>query len=193
MCLPNRSCLIPVLIFTLTLGTACSINVKKNNDGEDKNVDINTPMGGIHVSNDADVRDTGLAVYPGAHLKAKGTDGDQKSANVDISTFGFGVKVVAVEYESADPQDKVIAFYRDQLKKYGNVVECRSHGHVNYSHTGDSHGSNDLHCEGDNSGSNVELKAGTENNQHIVAVEPNRNASNFTLVYIRTHGKDDSI
>ena len=46
--------------------TGCSVNVKKANDGDDKNVDIKTPMGGIHVSNDADVRDTGLPVYPGA-------------------------------------------------------------------------------------------------------------------------------
>jgi len=193
MSIPNKSALISILIFVFVMLPACSINVKKNNNGEDKNVDINTPMGGIHVSNDADVRDTGLAVYPGARLKNKDKDGDEKNANVDISGFGFGIKVVAVEYESGDSQGKVIAFYQDQLKKYGKVLECRTSGHVDYSHSGDSHGSQDLHCDGDNSGDHIELKAGTENNQHIVAIEPNGNASRFTVVYVRTRGKDSSI
>lgn len=36
--------------------TGCSINVKKDNEnGHDKNVDIDTPFGGIHVSKGADV------------------------------------------------------------------------------------------------------------------------------------------
>ena len=51
--------------------TACSINVKKDEQGQDKNVDINTPFGGIHVNENADVRDTGLPVYAGARLKKK--------------------------------------------------------------------------------------------------------------------------
>ena len=42
--------------------TACSINVKKDEQGQDKNVDINTPFGGIHVNEGADARETGLPV-----------------------------------------------------------------------------------------------------------------------------------
>src|SRR5947209_20472724 len=91
---------------------ACSVNVKKDSAGGDKNVDINTPFGGIHVNNDANVRDTGLPVYPGAKQKQKGDSGDEKSANVDISTSGFGVKVVAVEYESDDAPSKLMAYYK---------------------------------------------------------------------------------
>ncbi len=182
---------LPLLLVLLL--SACSVNVKKNDNGEDKNVDINTPMGGIHVSNDADVRDTGLSVYPGARLKLKDNDGDQKSANVNISGFGFGVKVVAVEYASDDPPAKLIAFYQDQLKKFGNVLQCRSNGHVNYTRSSEGNDSKQLKCEGDNNGKNVELKAGTEDNQHIVAIEPDGSGSSFTLVYVRTHGKDTSI
>jgi len=193
MHLPNRwvsICGVALVILSLA---GCSVNVKKGNNGDDKNVDIKTPMGGIHVSNDADVRDTGLAVYPGARVKEKDKDGEQKSANVNISGFGFGVKVVAIEYTTDDPPGKLIAFYQDQLKKYGNVLECHSSSHVNYSRGYDQHGSTSLKCEGDNSGNNVELKAGTEDNQHIVSVEPAGKGSNFALVFVRTHGKDDSI
>src|SRR5450432_707733 len=180
------------LVFVALLA-ACSVNVKKGNNGEDKNVDITTPMGGIHVSDDADVRDTGLPVYPVARPMPKDRDGDRKNANVNISGFGFGVKVVAIEYESDDSPSKLIAFYQDRLKKYGNVLECHSSGHANYSRTDYGHGSNELKCDGDDSGKNIELKAGNEDNQHIVAVEPDGSGSSFTLVYIRTHGKEGSI
>lgn len=193
MSIPNKSASALALSFVVVmLLSACSVNVKKNDNGEDKNVDINTPVGGIHVSNGPDVRDTGLPVYPGARLKLKDTDGDQKNANVDISGFGFGVKVVAVEYASDDPPAKLIAYYENQLKKYGNVLQCRSNEHVNYTRSSDENDSK-LKCEGDNTGENVELKVGTEDNQHIVAVQPDGSGASFTLVYVRTHGKDTSI
>src|SRR5579864_7592749 len=97
-------CRIRLLItFTVTamvammLGLGCSVNVKKQNNGEDKQVDINTPVGGIHVSNEASAADVGLTVYPGARLKQKNSSNDDKSANVDISGFGYSLKVIAME------------------------------------------------------------------------------------------------
>ncbi len=172
---------------------ACSVNVKKEQNGEDKQVDIQTPVGGIHVSKGANVADVGLAVYPGARLKQDDSNGNDKSANVNISGFGFGVKVVALEYESDDSPAKLIAYYRDQLKKYGKVLECHtSHFEVNPDIKGSDHDSHELTCEG-SSGSNIELKVGTKENQHIVAVEPEGKGSSFSLVYVRTHGKDAEI
>ncbi len=172
---------------------ACSVNVKKEQSGADKQVDITTPLGGIHVSKDANAADVGLAVYPGARLKPKDSSGDDKSANVNISSFGYGVKVVALEYESDDPPAKLVAYYRDQLQKYGHVLECRTaHLDVDTDIKGSDDRSNELTCQG-GSGSNVELKVGTRENQHIVAVEPEGKGSSFSLVYVRTHGKDAEI
>jgi hypothetical protein len=172
---------------------ACSINVKKESNGEDKQVDISTPVGGIHVSKGADVRDVGLPVYPGARLKPDNSSGDDKSANVNISGFGYGLKVVALQYESDDSPAKVVAFYKAQLGKLGNVLVCHTtHLDVNADikdHDQDSH---ELTCEG-SSGSNVELKVGTKENQHIVEVEPDQKGSSFSLVYVRTHGKEADI
>ena len=172
--------------------TACSVNVQKERNGQDKQVDITTPMGGVHVSKQADVSDIGLAVYPGARLKEKDSDGSDKSANVNISGFGYGVRVVALEYESDDAPAKVVSFYKDQMKKYGNVLECRTSGlNLNVG----SHGfrdSTELTCEGEH-GSNVELKVGKKDNQHIVAVKSEDKGSSFSLVYVRTHGKDADI
>ena len=118
------------VVTLLLLLPACSVNVKKEANGEDKQVDIKTLVGGIHVSKQAKASDVGLAIYPGARLKLKDSDGDDKSANVNISGFGFGVKVVALEYQTDDAPAKLIAFYKDQLKKYGSVLECHSSKHM---------------------------------------------------------------
>ena len=127
----------------------CSVNVKKEKSGEDKDVDIRTPLGGIHVSKGANPDDVGVPVYPGAHLREKDSDGSDKSANVNISGFGFGLKVVALEYESSDSPEKVVSYYKDQLKRYGNVLVCHT-GHLNLN-TRPAHGdgeSHELTCEG---------------------------------------------
>jgi hypothetical protein len=190
----NSRLMLAVAAAAILVLPACSVNVKKGDNGEEKKVDINTPLGGIHVNNDADVRDTGLPVYPGARPKKKDDDDDEKSANVDISSFGFSLKVVAVEYESDDAPAKLIAFYQDKLKKYGNVVECHTEGHdYHYNPSGDSHGSRELKCAGDGSGKNVELKVGTEENQRVVSIQPESKGSSFALVYVHTKGKEGSI
>jgi hypothetical protein len=179
----------------LLLLPGCSVNVQKESNGHDKQVDIKTLLGGVHVSKQADISDIGLAAYPGAHLKQKGSDGDDKSANVNISGFGYGIKVVALEYESGDSPAKVLSFYKDQLKKYGSVLECRTSS-LHLDMKMESHGarneSSELTCSGD-SGRDVELKVGRKEDQHIVAVEPSGGGANFSLVYVRTHGKDDDI
>jgi hypothetical protein len=172
---------------------ACTVSVKDHN-GDNSKVDIQTPVGGIHVDEEANVKDTGLAVYPGARKKEK-TDHDSKSANVNISSSFFGVKVVAIEYESDDPPGKVQAFYQDQLKKFGQVIECHTdkHGGDLNVKAGKDTSSRGVRCEGDNRGSVVELKVGTEDNQHLVSVEPQGNGTDFALVYILTRGKEGTI
>jgi hypothetical protein len=181
-----------IALGSFMLVPACSINAKKGQNGEDKQVDISTPIGGIHVSKDADSSDVGLPIYPGARLRQENA-GDNKSANVNISGFGFGLKVVALEYESNDAPDKIIKFYQEPLKKYGEILVCHTSGFdVNTDvKTGDEK-SHTLTCES-SSGNNTELKAGTRENQHIVAVKPQGKGSDFSLVYVRTHGKDADI
>lgn len=171
----------------------CSVSVK-DHPGENSKVDIQTPVGGIHVDEDANVKDTGLLVYPGARKKVK-TDNDSKSANVNISSSFFGVKVVAIEYESDDSPGKVQAFYQDQLKKFGQVIQCRTdkHGGDLTVKAGHNSSAREVRCEGDNSGNIVELKVGTEDNQHLVSVEPQGNGTDFALVYIQTRGKEGTI
>jgi len=184
-----RNSIILMTMAAVIITTACSINVKKDEQGQDKNVDINTPFGGIHVNENADVRDTGLPVYAGARLKKKDDSGDEKSANVNISTGEFGLKVVAVEYESDETPNKLIAYYKNALKKYGTVLECHTEGqHDTYEGDSDA-----LKCEGNNNGKTIELKVGTKSNEHLVSIKPQGKGSDFALVYVRTRGKDTTI
>ena len=186
-----------LLFILLAALCACSVDVNKGDHGGDKKVDIETPMGGLHVSEGADVRDVGLSVYPGARPKPKDNSGDEKSANVNISTGSFGLKVVALEYLSDDSPEKVLAYYTNELKKYGKVLVCPGGGADASIHFGDSNDdSNELTCSDSKSGSGksepgrTELKAGSKANQHIVSVKPNGKGSDFALVYVRTRGKD---
>jgi len=191
--MPTRIVVV-LIIASAFVFAACSVNVKKDsNGGDDKNVDIKTPFTDIHVEKQADARDAGLPTYPGARLKPK-TGNDDSSANVNLSAFGFGLKVVVLKYQSDDPPAKLISFYQNELKKFGSVLQCHT------SHAGDfganvNHGrdSDQLKCEGDNSGNVVELKVGSEGNQHVVAIEPQGKGTDFTLVYVHTHDKDDTI
>jgi hypothetical protein len=180
----------------LVLLPACSLNVKKNEKGGGEKVDIQTPVGGIHVSQDANPRDTGLATYPGARPKEKSSQHDGNNANVNISSGFFGIKVVAIEFVSDDPPEKVAAFYRDQLKKYGAVLEC----HTDNPHQDagdvdvdlgkdDKSKSKKLTCEHD-SGKSLELKVGTKDNQHVVSISPQDKGkgTDFALVFVQARG-----
>jgi hypothetical protein len=103
--------------------------------------------------------------------------------------------VVAVEFVSNDSPDKVLAFYKDKLGKYGNVLEChkRKGGSSVTMDSGDDDDSKSkskpLKCEGDNSGNVVELKVGTAEKQHIVSIKPKDTGTDFALVFVQTHGK----
>jgi hypothetical protein len=176
------------LLLLPTRGAAQSTN----NDAQDKNLDIQ-----LHVGKDADARKVGLPLYPGARLKHD--EENQNRANFALLTGAFGMKLVVASYDSGDAPSKVIAYYREQLKRYGRVLECRtkeSGGDVHANvHTQESKDSKQLKCDGDNAGNIVELKAGTEDNQHVVSVQPSETGkgSTFALVYVYTRGKQGDI
>ncbi|HEV3206553.1 MAG TPA: hypothetical protein VGZ28_06340 [Terriglobales bacterium] len=175
---------------------ACNINVKKNAEGQDQKVDIETPMGGIHVSKDAEIRDIGLPVYPGAQRKQKGDNGNETNANVSLSSSFFGLRVAAIEYISADPPEKLVAYYKDQLKRYGDVLECHtSHVHPDIDSDDDSRDSKQLKCDSEDKGKAIELKVGTKQNQHIVSIQPadSGKGTDFGLVYVQLRGGKGTI
>jgi hypothetical protein len=192
MTLRENLCFIPLSVVTAMLLAGCSVHESRSQDGEQKDVDIHSPFGSISVhEGNANAGDIGLPVYPGAHPAKGRNEDDHNNANVNISGPLVGVKVVVQKFETDDSPDKVLAFYQAPMGKYGNVIQC-SGGYRGGFHR--SLKDAPVSCDGLGLGTEKELKAGRENDQHVVAVKPQGKGSEFTLVYIRAReGGDGTI
>lgn len=74
-----------------------------------KRVEISTPVGRIQVNKEGS-HDTGLPIYPGARAL------ESNGANIEIMPVdGARVGVAASKYLTADPLDKVAAWYAERL------------------------------------------------------------------------------
>ena len=186
-------------IASLAMLPACSVDVKDKSSSKDgtAQVDIKSPLGNVHVDEQPDLQGAGLTMYPGAKPAPKEDSDDKKNANVNLSFGGFGLKVVAAEFISDDSPEKVIAFYSKDLQRFGKPVECHGRwtgGDVNVGTNKHDGLSKPVSCGSESHGESVEIKVGTEGNQHIAAVKPDGKGSRFALVYVRTHtGKEDTI
>jgi len=169
---------VAVVLAAVLLAGLCGCKVHKQGESANKKVDIETPVGSLHVNTQVDPKDTGLEVYPGA---TRAEDEEKKhAANLSIDSAVFGAKVVAIKYRSDDPPEKLLDFYRKQLKAYGEVSEC--HGSVDVEH-------GNVRCHETGSRGETNLVAGVEECHHIVSVKPEGKGSNFALVYVQTRGE----
>ncbi|MGO8773211.1 MAG: hypothetical protein ACLQHT_03030 [Terracidiphilus sp.] len=185
--------------------TGCWVHVDKNSNGADKNVQVDTPFGGIHVNtNQTTASDLGLPVYPGAAQRAD--DDKHKSADVHLGFGEWEMRVRAVSYSTSDTQEQVAAFYRKALGRYGDVITCQGNQPVGtptktsegLTCSGDGYKRTETETNGktlaDNGGVKVqighstsrdclELKAGSKRHQHIVGFEePEAGKTRFALV-----------
>lgn len=186
---PHRNELLLAVLagFALLWVTGCSVH--ESREGGEKKVDIQTPFASLNVNTDANANDTGLPVYPGARRKP-GNESDRHAANVNIATGVFGLKLAVVQFESDDAPEKVLAFYRDKMKVFGgSFLECRD----SYVDIDPNEHPDELRCGKGHDHGAVELKAGTKERQHVVAVKPRGGGSEFALVYVQTHGKEGSL
>ncbi len=158
----------------------CRVHVEKGANGEDKNVQVDTPFGGIHVNTgQTTAADLGLPVYPGAQI-AQDKEND-KSADVHMGFGEWELRVKVVNYATPDSEDKVTAFYKKALTRYGDVIACQGHTAVGKpdattegltcADEGQAHVKveTDGSVKSDHGG--FELKAGSKRHQHIVAFE----------------------
>jgi hypothetical protein len=190
----RRTLMILTAAALTVLLAGCSIHVD-DKDKEAKKVDIKTPLADLKVDTSAASTDNGIPVYPGATLRPAEGDNNHR-ANVNIGAMGFGVKVVAVEYITPDPPEKVKTFYTDKLKEWGNVLVCRGTGGGDHGSKGDWNNMDDgdkpVSCGGAH-GDGWELKTGTNNNQHMVAIQPDGSGTRFGTVLIQIHGKEGTL
>jgi len=184
--------LLAVLALAVTASGCFRVHVDKDANGEDKNVQVDTPFGGVHVNtNQTSASDLGLPAYPGA--KQVADDDKHKSADVHLGFGEWELRIRAVSYATPDSQDKVAAFYKKALAHYGDVLTCQGKSAVGSPVTT----SEGLTCADDgNSGKvkvdrkdygssddDLELKAGSKRHQHIVGFEkPRDGQTHFGLI-----------
>jgi len=176
------------------------VHVDKDANGEDKNVQVDTPFGGVHVNtNQTSASDLGLPVYPGS--KQVADDDKHKSADVHLGFGEWELRVRAVTYATSDTPDQVTAFYKKALGRYGDVITCQGNTPVGIP----AATSEGLTCADDKGGNvkidrsdygssknGVELKAGSRRHQHIVGFEESKNGqTRFALVALDLPGGMD--
>ena len=178
----RRSMLALACLAMMMCAAGCNVNVEKSANGDPKKVQVDTPFGGIRVNTGhTTAADVGLPVYPGAQVVID--DDNHSSADVRMGFGEWAMRVQVASYSTADGADKVEAFYRKALGSYGEVIACRDgapvgaesktaagltcsdHGHR--SAAIDDHGQK-YGYRPEHGG--LELKAGSERHQHIVAL-----------------------
>jgi hypothetical protein len=196
--------------FAATLGIAAFVclplagcHVHSDKNGNSDNVDIGTPFGSMQVkTNDkADTAAIGVTAYPGAvPVKENNKDSDSADINMSFGNFHLGVK--AASFQTPDQQDKVLAFYRKDLARYGDVIECKGSSTIGQPvRTSQGLSCNEAEhnhiSNSDNDSDNLELRAGSAQHQHIVGVEPKDGGTRIGLValdlpsHLANHGKND--
>lgn len=179
-----------IVIAGMVLVSGCRI--ESNKQGGDNNVKIATPFGGMQVKTNDDtvLQSMGLPPYPGAVLVKK--DNDHGAADVNMNFGNFHLRVKAASYRTTDSPDKVEAFYRKALGRYGDVIQCSNDRPVGEP----THTAEGLTCDNDKKHVSInddmsrkmELKAGSKQHQHIVAINPEGTGTKLGLVALDLPG-----
>lgn len=150
--------------------------------------------GGLDLHADADAADVGLPAYPGA-IKKSDRSGDPTGFSFGVWGESFGIKIAVVSYRSVDSVDKVAAFYRDALAKYGPVLDC-SHNQKRPDaprgrHDDKADKDKPVTCDDDTIEAGGRLyKVGTNRAQRVFKATPWHDGATFELVHVEEHGTD---
>jgi hypothetical protein len=137
---------------------------------------------GAVLSKEASAKDIGLPFYPGSKAhKDKDESNDSAAVRMGLWGGGSGFKLAVAKRETDDSPEKVAAFYKKALAKYGKVLDCSNPSPQPDTKKDDS--SHALTCGDDKPDKGGMLfKAGTKEVQHIAAIQPHGSGSLFQLV-----------
>lgn len=177
----------------VTMAFTCGCRVATDDHGDNKNVRVATPFGGVEVktSDKAEVAGMGLPIYPGAQIVKK--DKNNGSADVNLSFGRFQLRVKAASYRTPDAPERVADFYRDAMKRYGTVIQCNHDKPVGEPTETDQgltcSDGNNKHVETDTDATGkTEFKVGSKQHQRIVAIDPENSGTKFGLVVLDLPG-----
>lgn len=173
---------LPAALFFLLLAAALPLAAQDQKSSSD-NDSI-----GFNLGKSASAKDIGLPIYPGAR-RHKDDANDSSALNMGLWGGSSGFKLFVLKMDSSDAPEKVAAYYRKALAKYGPVLDCSNANDA--SAASDDKSSKKLTCDDEKpKPGEISLKAGTKDKQHAVGIEPDGTGSTFQLVYIETKGTD---
>jgi hypothetical protein len=174
----------------------CRVNVNKGADGQEKTVQVDTPFGGMHVNtNQLTASDVGLPAYPGATIV--NDDENNKSADVHMGFGQWQLRVRVISYTTTDSADKVMAFYKKALGRYGDVITCRNKTPVGTptvtsegltcADQGSSEHTPGVTTQGTfSTDKGLQLEAGSKHHRHVVAIQDAQNGkTQFGLIELQ--------
>jgi len=179
------------MAFLVTCGMLCFASSLAAQEKQDKEAEggKGSKGAGIYFNAEASAKDVGLPIYPGARPHKEKSD-DSDSVKMGLWGGSFAFKLAVVKLESNDSSQKVAAFYKKALAKYGTVLDCGT-ASSQTSDKDEGESSKKLTCEDDKTKpGEMEFKAGTKEKQHIVGIEPNGNGTMFQLVYVESRDSD---
>jgi hypothetical protein len=135
----------------------------------------------------ASAKDVGLPIYPNSK-PYKDKDNDSAGANLGLWGGGAGLKLAVLKMESSDTPERIAAFYKKALSKYGPVLDCSNPPFAG-ANTDKNDSSKTLTCEDAKAekGGYV-FKAGTKEKHHLVAIQPNGAGTLYQLLNIGSWG-----
>ena len=105
---------------------ACAIvlvlTAQSSGTQDNKPKDSNKGVGFV-LNGDASEKDLGLPIYPGARQHKDSSD-ENPGLTMGLWGGSSGFKLVLLKLESDDAPEKIAAFYRKALAKYGQVLDC---------------------------------------------------------------------
>ena len=154
----------------------CRVHVDKDANGKEKNVQVDTPFGGVHVNTDQiSAADLGLPVYPGAEI-VRDKEHD-KSADVNMGFGEWTLRVRAVNYcdrRFTGQGDGVLQEGSGTVWRRNHVPGkfTRWHASLNVRrpelHDSGNHGNVKIDDKDFGVHGGLQLKAGSKRHQHIV-------------------------
>jgi hypothetical protein len=175
---------VPAIAMGLMLAAAAMPVAAQDKKDSDANKSDNDSIG-FTASKNASAKDVGLPLYPGSR---RHKDNSDDSASVQLGAWGgsYGLKIAVLKMESDDAPEKVAAFYRKALSKYGKVLNCSDPGAAAAQKDKSSNG---LDCDSDHpENGEIVLKSGTKETQHIASIKPNGSGSAYDLAFVETKG-----
>jgi hypothetical protein len=143
---------------------------------------------GLIVSARATAKEVGLPIYPGSiPHKEEDKDNDSPAAKLGLWGSSFGFKLVVLKMESKDTPKKIADYYQKALARYGTVLDCTNTAQLQQPK---DEKSEKLTCGDDKPETGgILFKAGTNEKQHIVGVQPKGNGAVFQLLYVEARGE----